>query len=85
VIVCHCRVVTDRAVADAVRAGAGSLSSVCRSTGAGQDCGSCVFSLKRLVCEHGKDLVPAGTGPAAILTDPAQMARPTMETQSAAS
>ncbi len=48
-IVCHCRVVTDRAVVDAVRAGAASLGSVCRATGAGQDCGSCVFSLKRLV------------------------------------
>ena len=53
-IVCHCRVVSDRAVAAAVRDGAGSLSGVCRSTGAGQDCGSCVFSLKRLVCEHGR-------------------------------
>jgi bacterioferritin-associated ferredoxin len=80
VIVCHCRVVTDRAVADAVRAGAGSLSSVCRSTGAGQDCGSCVFSLKRLVCEHGRELVPSGTGPAAILTEVASR-----EEQSAAS
>ncbi|MBV9831714.1 MAG: (2Fe-2S)-binding protein [Marmoricola sp.] len=79
-IVCHCRVVTDRAVADAVRAGAGSVSSVCRATGAGQDCGSCVFSLKRLVCEHGNALVPAGTGPAAILTEAA-----TRESQSAAS
>jgi bacterioferritin-associated ferredoxin len=79
-IVCHCRVVTDRAVADAVRAGARSLSSACRATGAGQDCGSCVFSLKRLVCEHGNSLVPTGTGPAAILTEAA-----TMETESAAS
>ena len=52
VIVCHCRVVTDRAVVDAVRDGARSLAGVCRSTGAGQDCGACVFSLKRLVCEH---------------------------------
>ena len=83
-IVCHCRVVTDRAVADAVRAGAGSLSSVCRSTGAGQDCGSCVFSLKRLVCEHGNELVPTGTGPAAVLAE-ARMEKPTMEHQIAAS
>ena len=51
-IVCHCRVVTDRAVAAAVRAGAGSLAGVCRSTGAGQDCGSCVFSVRRVMCEH---------------------------------
>ena len=56
-IVCHCRVVTDRAVADAVRDGARSLAGVCRSTGAGQDCGACVFSLKRLVCEHEASLI----------------------------
>ena len=59
-IVCHCRVVSDRTVAEAVRAGARSVSGVCRSTGAGQDCGSCVFSLKRLVCEHGNALAAAG-------------------------
>jgi bacterioferritin-associated ferredoxin len=53
VIVCHCRVVTDRQVVEALRAGAGSVAGVCRSTGAAQDCGSCVFSVKRLVCEHG--------------------------------
>ena len=58
-IVCHCRVVTDRQVADAVRGGAASLGSMCRSTGAGQDCGSCVFALKRLVCEHGTALTQA--------------------------
>ena len=56
-IVCHCRVVTDRAVATALRDGARSLAGVCRSTGAGQDCGACVFSLKRLVCEHGTSLI----------------------------
>lgn len=55
-IVCHCRVVTDRQVADAVDRGARSLAGLCRSTGAGQDCGACVFSLKRLVCEHGAAL-----------------------------
>jgi bacterioferritin-associated ferredoxin len=57
VIVCHCRVVTDRQIAEAVGRGAGSLARVCRSTGAGQDCGACVFSLKRLVCEHGNPRV----------------------------
>ncbi len=51
-IVCHCRVVTDRQVAQAVAGGARSLSGVCRSTGAGGDCGACVFSVRRLVCEH---------------------------------
>ena len=51
-IVCHCHVVNDAAVAAAVGAGARTLSEVCRATGAGQSCGSCVFFLKRLVCQH---------------------------------
>jgi bacterioferritin-associated ferredoxin len=52
VIVCHCHVVNDRAVDDAVAAGARTVSAVCRTTGAGQSCGSCVFSIKRLLCQH---------------------------------
>ncbi len=51
-IICHCRVVNDTAVAEAVEAGANTLAQICQSTGAGQDCGSCVFSVKRLLCEH---------------------------------
>jgi bacterioferritin-associated ferredoxin len=68
-IVCHCRVVTDRTVVVAVEAGARSLGAVCRSTGAGQDCGACVFSLKRLVCEHGSAPVPALSAPAHLEVD----------------
>ena len=52
-IVCHCRVVTDRPSPTRVVRGARSLRTFCRATGAGQDCGACVFSLKRLMCEHG--------------------------------
>jgi len=52
VIVCHCQVVTDQQVKRAVDNGAHSLAQVCGATGAGRDCGSCVFSLKRLLCEH---------------------------------
>jgi bacterioferritin-associated ferredoxin len=52
VIVCHCRVVNDAAVVDAVEAGATTLAQVCRVTGAGTDCGSCVFSVKALLCQH---------------------------------
>ncbi len=81
-IVCHCRVVTDRAVADAVRAGARSLGSACKATGAGQDCGACVFSLKRLVCEHGSDLVPSGTGPADVLTEASRCSQLTLGSSS---
>lgn len=52
-IVCHCGVVNDRAVASAVEAGVRTLAGVCRATGAGQQCGTCVFTVRRLLCEHG--------------------------------
>jgi bacterioferritin-associated ferredoxin len=52
VIVCHCRVVTDRAIDSAVSEGARTVAAVCRSTGAGQDCGSCIFTVKARVCQH---------------------------------
>jgi bacterioferritin-associated ferredoxin len=51
-IVCHCHVVNDRAVRDAVEGGARTLSEVCRATGAGKDCGACIFSVKRVACDH---------------------------------
>jgi len=61
VIVCHCHVVNDKAVAAAVGAGARTLSEVCRTTGAGRDCGACVFSVRRLMCEHVAPQVPEST------------------------
>ena len=57
-IVCHCHVVNDAAIAAAVDAGARTLGQVCRSTEAGSACGSCVFSVRRLVCEHVSRQVP---------------------------
>ena len=51
-IVCHCKVVNDRAVVTAIESGARTLAGLCQSTGAGRNCGVCVFSLKRLLCEH---------------------------------
>lgn len=53
-IVCHCTVVTDRAISAAVSTGARTLGQVCQSTGAGKDCGACVFSVKRLMGEAEK-------------------------------
>ncbi|MBR7742536.1 (2Fe-2S)-binding protein [Phycicoccus sp. BSK3Z-2] len=58
-IICHCKVVNDRAITDAVDAGATSLAAVCRETGAGTDCGGCVFAVKAIVCDH--DVVRART------------------------
>ena len=52
-IVCHCNVVNDRAISAAVDAGARTVSQVCHATGAGRDCGACVFAVKQVVCQHG--------------------------------
>ena len=51
-IVCHCQVVNDQQISRAVAAGARTVSQLCGATGAGKGCGSCVFTLKRLLCEH---------------------------------
>ena len=51
-IVCHCGVVSSSDIAAAVEAGAGSVSDVCRRTGAAQNCGTCVFSVRQVVCQH---------------------------------
>ena len=53
-IVCQCGVVSDRAIDAALAAGARTVSAVCRATGAAQDCGSCIFTVKALVCQHRK-------------------------------
>lgn len=51
-IVCHCEVVNDRDVAQAIDNGARTIAQVSAATGAGRGCGSCVFTLKRLLCHH---------------------------------
>jgi bacterioferritin-associated ferredoxin len=52
VIFCHCAVVGDREVAGAVAAGADTVAAVCKATGAGQQCGTCIFSVRRVLCDH---------------------------------
>jgi bacterioferritin-associated ferredoxin len=52
VIVCHCNVVSDAALVDALDDGARTLGDVCRRTGAAQECGTCVFSVRKVLCEH---------------------------------
>ena len=51
-IVCHCSVVSDASISRAMDTGAQTLATVCRSTGAGRDCGGCVFSVKRVMGQH---------------------------------
>ena len=61
-IICHCAVVSDRSVTQAVAAGARSLGEVCRTTGAGRDCGACVFSVKQVITEvRHSSLCPGST------------------------
>jgi bacterioferritin-associated ferredoxin len=52
VIFCHCAVVGEREVSRAVDAGADTVAAVCKATGAGQQCGSCIFSVRRVLCDH---------------------------------
>lgn len=54
-IVCQCKVVTDRELDAAVAAGARTVAAACKATGAGQDCGTCVFSVKAIVCQHHRE------------------------------
>lgn len=49
--VCHCSVVTDRDVIEAVANGARCVKDVARQTGAGKVCGGCIASVKELVCQ----------------------------------
>jgi bacterioferritin-associated ferredoxin len=74
VIVCHCAVVNDAAIAAAVDHGAATLAQVCAATGAGTDCGGCVRVVKALVVEH--DVAKARTlEDLRVLTDDEEPAR----------
>ena len=70
-ILCHCNVVTDTAVTAAVDQGARTLAGVCRSTGAGSDCGSCVFSVRHAMRAAQST---AASAVAALATDMAEPA-----------
>jgi bacterioferritin-associated ferredoxin len=74
VIVCHCEVVNDQAVTCAIDSGARTLAQVCAATGAGRNCGTCVFTLKRILCQH----------EVAVSTAPITKAAPIMEVERAA-
>ncbi len=51
-IVCHCERVSDRQVERCIRGGCTSVQDLCRETGAGSGCGSCVGSLRQLLVRH---------------------------------
>jgi bacterioferritin-associated ferredoxin len=70
-LVCHCRKVFDREIR-AVAREMGSLSGVCRRSGAGTCCGGCVPLVREIVtketaAEAERPSIPAtGTGVAAL-------------------
>jgi bacterioferritin-associated ferredoxin len=52
VVLCHCEVVSDRAVQAAIAAGAGDLDAIAdRCEGAGARCGGCVPALEELLAD----------------------------------
>ena len=56
-IICHCAVVSDQLLTEAVESGARTLGHVCRATNAGRDCGACVFNVKRVITDHVRRIV----------------------------
>ena len=51
-VICSCRAVTDRAVLDAIEAGATTIDELARTCAAGGRCGGCWPELQRLLAEH---------------------------------
>ena len=48
-MVCHCNGVTDRAIRDVVRDGAGSRAEVALACRAGRSCGGCVSTIDKII------------------------------------
>ncbi len=48
-LVCHCRVVSDRTIRSEIRAGAYDAADVSRRCGAGGGCGGCVPAIEQLL------------------------------------
>ncbi|MDP8929115.1 MAG: (2Fe-2S)-binding protein [Actinomycetota bacterium] len=51
--VCHCRVVTDTQIREAIRCGARDVCAIAEACGAGGRCGGCLPAVRRLLQEHG--------------------------------
>ncbi|MFN2555676.1 MAG: bacterioferritin-associated ferredoxin [Nitriliruptorales bacterium] len=67
--VCHCRVVTDTQIREAIRCGAGDVCAIAEACGAGGRCGGCLPAVRRLLQEYG---LPAD-GPSSARTLRAQL------------
>ena len=56
-IVCHCRVVSDRQVDAAIEHGAEDIPAIAEACGAGSDCGGCHQRLERLLAAERRVLL----------------------------
>ncbi len=54
--VCHCRVVTDGEVREAIRCGARDVCAIAELCGAGSRCGGCLPAVRSLLAEAGLPL-----------------------------
>ena len=66
-LVCHCRVVSERAVDAAISAGARDARSVVRATHAGTGCGGCLSSLRARIEQALGPCSSSDSAPAAAL------------------
>lgn len=60
-ILCHCRVVSDDEVRDAIACGASDVCEVARACGAGTGCGGCLPAVRDLLAAHGLTVDPGLT------------------------
>lgn len=52
-IVCHCKVVSDRDIDAAIAAGAQEVCALASACGAATDCGGCLPTVRRMLAERG--------------------------------
>ena len=64
-IICSCRVVSDRRIREAIAAGAQTVVAVTRATGAGSGCGGCRRSIHELIVAERRRKAASAEPPAA--------------------
>ena len=81
-IVCMCKVVSDRAIRAARQAGAGTMEAIAAATGAGAGCGCCRDAIAKMLAEPCKPVPCAGCPRRAAANEavPARIAAQQLET-----
>lgn len=51
-LICHCRVVSDREIKEAIASGAADVCAVAETCSAGSRCGGCRPAIRRLLAEQ---------------------------------